>query len=649
MRHHITLAKQESGPALEEASGLTKQKDEVETKQQLLEAFNKHFIVPEEDVFALTSLTEPVDDRFFKTLGRLQQVHRDCEVLLGGENQDLGMELMDQSSRTLNSGFQKLYKWIQKEFQSLNLEDPQMSGSIRRSLRVLAERPSLFHSCLDSFAEARETILSDAFHFALTDAFSGAETERTAKPIEFSAHDPLRYVGDMLAWIHSATVSEREALEALFVSEGDELAKGIQAGIQSEPWNRLEEGEPEVAFDGQKSLKDLVNRDLNGVSRSLRQRVELVIQGHDDSITVYKVMNLLAFYHGTFSKLVGSDSNLAETITALEKSTFSHFESLLQDEVAMVSSEPSGLVPPTDLSVPTFISDALENLTSLLKAYDTSYGPDPSSVSPGKENDFTPVLRVALDPFLDLAKSSSESLTDHVAHDIFQINILLAVHSTISPYPFASATHSTPLSGSITTLRTNLFEAQHSFLLKASGLQTLLTALEPFSIPGSVTSSSSSSSSTSSSSDQEAPEPQTRRHHHRPPTTPQPFHQILTLPALQPAALSTSSQQLDDFLPSALMDAADNLKRVQNPALVKSVTEEAVEAFCRDFEFVEGMIVGADEVRGQRKGGDGAEEGKGSDEDEQEGDEDEDEDEEEQWSLRVLFPRTTGEIRVLLS
>lgn len=97
------------------------------------------------------------------------------------------------------------------------------------------------------------------------------------------------------------------------------------------------------------------------------------------------------------------------------------------------------------------------------------------------------------------------------------------------------------------------------------------------------------------------------------------------------------------------MDAADNLKRVQNPALVKSVTEEAVEAFCRDFEFVEGMIVGADEVRGQRKGGDGAEEGKGSDEDEQEGDEDEDEDEEEQWSLRVLFPRTTGEIRVLLS
>lgn len=94
------------------------------------------------------------------------------------------------------------------------------------------------------------------------------------------------------------------------------------------------------------------------------------------------------------------------------------------------------------------------------------------------------------------------------------------------------------------------------------------------------------------------------------------------------------------------MDAADNLKRVHSLALVKSVTEEAVEAFCRDFEFVEGMVVGADEVRGQKGAVDGEKEGEDDEEGSEEGDEDE---EEEQWSLRALFPRTTGEIRVLLS
>jgi len=35
------------------------------------------------------------------------------------------------------------------------------------------------------------------------------------KPIEMVAHDPLRYVGDIFAWLHSALVSEMEALDVL--------------------------------------------------------------------------------------------------------------------------------------------------------------------------------------------------------------------------------------------------------------------------------------------------------------------------------------------------------------------------------------------------------------------------------------------------
>lgn len=126
--------------------------------------------------------------------------------------------------------------------------------------------------------------------------------------------------------------------------------------------------------------------------------------------------------------------------------------------------------------------------------------------------------------------------------------------------------------------------------------------------------------------------------------------EIADLPAFQPPTLSMISQQLDDFLPSALMDATDNLKQIRSSALVKSVTEEAIEEFCRDFEFVEGMIIGADEARGTKidmsriemesdivsvsvRGGQhlGGDESEGK------------------YSLRALFPRTVGEIRVLLS
>ncbi|KAJ5379981.1 Conserved oligomeric Golgi complex subunit 6 [Penicillium cataractarum] len=640
MRKHIGQAKQETAPVLEEATALMDQKKGTETKQRLLDAFSKHFLVPEEDLMALTAAEEPIDDRFFEVLARVKQVHHDCELLLGGENQRLGLEVMELSSRHLNTAYQKLYRWIQKEFQSLNLEDPRISSSIRRALRVLAEKPSLFHSCLDFFAEARDYVLSDSFHYALTDAISGATGagaggDRTVKPIEFSAHDPLRYVGDMLAWVHSTTVSEREALEALFVADGEELARGIQAGLSSEPWSRIDE-EEEVTFDGRKALSDLVNRDLTGVSRSLRQRVELVIQGHDDPVTCYKVVNLLSFYRTTFAKLVGPQSNLVDLMQILEKFTFGHFETLMRDQSSALSTDQVALAPPDDLSPPEFLLDALESLLSLMKSYEASVGvEDPSDTD--NENSFTPVLRAAFDPFLTLARSSSDELKDTTAQTIYRTNILLAARATVQPFSFASATHIAPLSTALSTLRTNLLDIQHQFLLETSGLQTLLEALEPFS---------------KTAKDEETVEQSEKPDHQKPQLA-----DLASLAAFQPESLVASSQQLDDFLPSALMDATDNLKRVQSASLVQSVTEDAVEAFCRDFEFVEGMIIAADEARGMTQvslgtGGSviSGRSGRSSRRPGVAEDRDEDEDEkEDQWSLRSLFPRTTGEIRVLLS
>ena len=36
------------------------------------------------------------------------------------------------------------------------------------------------------------------------------------RPIEMHAHNPRRYIGDMLAWVHQSLASERELLMALF-------------------------------------------------------------------------------------------------------------------------------------------------------------------------------------------------------------------------------------------------------------------------------------------------------------------------------------------------------------------------------------------------------------------------------------------------
>jgi conserved oligomeric Golgi complex subunit 6 len=63
--------------------------------------------------------------------------------------------------------------------------------------------------------------LSKTRNATLRGAFLGALTRGPPRPIELHAHDPLRYVGDMLAWVHQTIAAERELLEALFGLKDD--------------------------------------------------------------------------------------------------------------------------------------------------------------------------------------------------------------------------------------------------------------------------------------------------------------------------------------------------------------------------------------------------------------------------------------------
>lgn len=584
MKKHISAAHQETAPVLEEASELMKQKDQVEAKQELLKAFNAHFIMSEDDIATLTSTAEPVSDRFFAILTRAKKIKSDCEILLGTENQRLGLEIMEQTSKNLNGAFQKLYRWIQREFKFLNLESPQINSSIRRALRVLAERPTLFQNCLDFFAEAREHILSDSFYTALTGTSVDGVEDKSVKPIELVAHDPLRYVGDMLAWIHSATVSEREALEVLFISDGDEIAKGIQAGLDSEPWNRDADGpDGATGFDGVRALNELVDRDVAGVARVLRQRIGQLIQSHEETIMAYKIANLLNFYRVTFSKLLGDDSVLLETLSSLEDSALRQFKSLMRDHVA--SSQGESQVASPDFGPPEFLQEGLKQLTAIMKTFETSF-----TSAGSREAQFEPILTEAFDPFMKDCERIAKDLGPPET-TIFAINCLLAAQNTLAPFDFTSERLS-EIQDSIDEYGSTLVEYQYSQFRTNSALQPLFQAL--ISLPNS----------------KEA------------------LISIRSMDEFQPEALVQSSQILDNFLPSALMDAMENLKNLQNSKLAREIIEEAADRFCDDFELVEEKLIASDEIWEQESSEDATALGQ---------------------PLRSLFPRTSGEIRVLLS
>lgn len=590
----MSAASRENAPVLEEASVLLVRKCDLEIEKQLLEAFNRHFIISEDESIVLTDLSAPtVDEQFFTVLKRVKQIHTDCQVLLGNENQRLGLELMDQSSRNLNTAYQKLYRWIQREFKTLNLENPRISSIIRRALRVLAERPTLFQSCLDFLGEAREHVLTDAFYSALTGSSTDNQTPRT-KPIEFYAHDTLRYIGDMLAWTHSATVSEHEALESLFISDGDEIAKGIQAGRESEPWSVIDD----EAFDGRRALDELVNRNLAGVARGIRQRVEQAIQNHENPVLAYKIANLINFYRLTFARLLGPDYSIRETLSALEESAFHQFRTLIKDNVKSIQADLNH--PLSTLHVPDFFNEALAQITALLKTYQSALIPASSRAA-----DFQPILTEAFSPYLEACETLAKNV-EPPASDIFLLNCYLAAESILSPYDFLVDEISTIKSRMESHIST-LVSEQLAFFRHASGLHSLLVALAPYAEPEIL---------------------------------PESLLTIPSLPAFRPDSLSAASQKLDAFLPSALMDATENLKDLGSAKLASQITAEAVERLCSDFEFIEGRFAAVDELIDEAEAKEGSE------------DEEDEEDEERKMQimpLRALFPRTSGEIRVLLS
>lgn len=128
--------------------------------------------------------------------------------------------------------------------------DPAMQESVRR----LKQRPELLTYAFQSLEWAHSltvyrrealTLLAQTRQAALLSSFTAALTRGgpggLPRPIELHAHDPLRYVGDMLAWVHQAIAAEREFLEGLFgmrAEEGRRMVGAVRApgGSEEEEW-----------------------------------------------------------------------------------------------------------------------------------------------------------------------------------------------------------------------------------------------------------------------------------------------------------------------------------------------------------------------------------------------------------------------------
>ena len=106
---------------------------------------------------------------------------------------------------------------------------------------------------------------------------SGSRDQAQPRPIELHSHDPLRYVGDMAAWIHQCAATERENLNQLVKQCPEHLVA---------PHRR-----------------DMMLKILEGVCRPLKIRLEQILVAEPGPVALYKLSNLLQFYQRTIRKV----------------------------------------------------------------------------------------------------------------------------------------------------------------------------------------------------------------------------------------------------------------------------------------------------------------------------------------------------------
>ncbi|CAB4292704.1 unnamed protein product [Prunus armeniaca] len=358
-------------------------------RQQIVSCFLRDYQLSNQEISALRE--EELNENFFKALSHVQEIHANCKLLLRTHHQRAGLELMDMMAVYQEGAYERLCRWVQAECRRLGDSDnPEVSDLLKTAVRCLKERPVLFKYCAEEVANMRHNALFRRFISALTRGGPGG----MPRPIEVHAHDPLRYVGDMLGWLHQALASERELVFLLLDPDA-----AVDTGPATNQFSRSPES------DSRKTESDLtfvMDRIFEGVCRPFKVRVEQVLQSQSSLIISYKLSNTLEFYSHTISDFLGRETALSDTLWTLKDAAQKTFFDILKTRGEKLLRYPPLVA--VDLSPPPAVREGVSLLLEIVETHNSMMLP-----TLGKNPAFGPVISALLDPIIKICEQAAEA------------------------------------------------------------------------------------------------------------------------------------------------------------------------------------------------------------------------------------------------
>lgn len=446
MTQRLKATKEQTQDLMSKTSSLRTEEKKLQLRSEVAEAFlDKFQLKPEEAKIFRGARDGNIHPEFFNVLEKVQGIHNDVKVLLRTNHQTAGLEIMEQMALHQESAYERLYRWTQMQCRTLTSDSVETPELLQKGMKYLQERPVLFTYTLDEYAGARRTAVVRGFIDALTRG--GSSTERSSanapKPIEMHSHDPLRYVGDMLAWLHQSSASEREYIVNL-----------LQDCTKS-----TEEEE-----------KSTLGHILEGVCRPLKVRIEQVLVSDPGSLVMFKLTNLIKFYSSTIKNILKTESSsllelMDEMHVLCRKMFFNNLNlvaSRLLDKVE---------VPGPDLGPPSALLQMMKLLQEMLDSHASSVVEVDS-----RQSEFKQIMTCLLDPLMQMCAMSASHLpaADMAA---YMINCLHSMKYVLALYEFTEE-RIEMLSAQIDAHLDTLVNEQAAGVLTQSGIAVVYSEVQ---------------------------------------------------------------------------------------------------------------------------------------------------------------------------
>lgn len=446
----------ESGVALAtKADVLMQQKALIDKQARVVESWLARFKLDHAEEKSIRG--DIIDISFFAAMRRLAAMRAECKQVLAGQQQAVGLELLDSLSKLMDEALEKLYRWAAAEIRHLmdgsssnssssidQPDGPSPSPSadtvgfglgfgaergsagtfLSEALTLLKSNNVYYESCCQELGQARRLTLIKRFIHALTKG-SGS-----TRPIEMSAHDPIKYSSDMLAWIHQSAASERDFFDSLL---------GVQRGVGGSPSRRAptsprDAGADADAADEAGVLRDLLNAALEGACRPLQNRIEQVMVSITSPVVSLRLSNVLELYSSMLAPIVPESSALLSMLASVLDECRQSLARLLKKQADKLRR--TQIINP-DLRPTRLLEEALGALVELLAAFRSSLVPPAQ-----RAQAVMPLLSAALDPIIEASDALAQKLEVEDSF-VFRINVLHSAQVALRPFDFTRSRQET--------------------------------------------------------------------------------------------------------------------------------------------------------------------------------------------------------------